>query len=98
MKWTHNWLRPWQVTSRKQRAMESPLTPKQDTFSDLENFEAPTTGQRILLVDDNQSVRDTLSAVLQQSGFEVVTASNVNDALRLIGSETFDILLSDLHM
>jgi DNA-binding response OmpR family regulator len=78
--------------------MESPLTPKQDTFSDLENFEAPTTGQRILLVDDNQSVRDTLSAVLQQSGFEVVTASNVNDALRLIGSETFDILLSDLHM
>jgi PleD family two-component response regulator len=66
--------------------MESPLTPKQDTFSDLENFEAPTTGQRILLVDDNQSVRDTLSAVLQQSGFEVVTAANVNDAHRLIGA------------
>ncbi len=36
--------------------------------------------------------------VLEESGFEVVTASNVNDALKLIGAETFDVLLSDLQM
>jgi CheY-like chemotaxis protein len=31
-------------------------------------------------------------------GFQVVVAANVNDALSLIGSQTFDVLLSDLHM
>jgi YesN/AraC family two-component response regulator len=35
---------------------------------------------------------------LQRDGFEVVAASNVRDALRLIATETFDVLLSDLHM
>jgi CheY-like chemotaxis protein len=53
---------------------------------------------RVLLVDDEEVIRDSLTLVLQLGGFEVVTASNVNEALRIIGSETFDVLLSDLHM
>lgn len=53
---------------------------------------------RILLVDDNESVRISLSQVLEHSGFEVAAAANVNEALKLIGSQTFDVLLSDLHM
>jgi ActR/RegA family two-component response regulator len=35
---------------------------------------------------------------LHRDGFEVVVASNVRDALGLIATETFDVLLSDLHM
>src|ERR1035441_4040009 len=35
---------------------------------------------------------------LQRDGFEVVAASNVRDALKHIAAETFDVLLSDLHM
>jgi DNA-binding response OmpR family regulator len=53
---------------------------------------------KILLVDDTDSVRASLTLVLKHSGFEVVAASNVNDALKLIGAQTFDVLLSDLHM
>jgi DNA-binding response OmpR family regulator len=53
---------------------------------------------KILLVDDNESVRVTLSKVLEHNGFDIIAAANVNDALHLIGSETFDVLLSDLHM
>jgi DNA-binding response OmpR family regulator len=53
---------------------------------------------RILLVDDNEAVLSTVSLVLQKNGFEVETAANVNDALRSIGSQTFDVLLTDLHM
>jgi DNA-binding response OmpR family regulator len=53
---------------------------------------------RILLVDDNDTLRKSLCLVLEHNGFEVVMASNVNDALRLIGAETFDVLLSDLQM
>src|ERR1700730_5245135 len=53
---------------------------------------------KILLVDDTDSVRASLTLVLKHSGFEVVAAANVNEALRLIGSQKFDVLLSDLHM
>ena len=53
---------------------------------------------KVLLVDDNESVRVTLQMVLEHNDFEVVATTNVKDALRLIGSESFDVLLSDLHM
>ena len=58
----------------------------------------PLPKARVLLVDDEEVIRDSLTLVLQFGGFEVVTASNVNEALQVIGSETFDVLLSDLHM
>jgi ActR/RegA family two-component response regulator len=35
---------------------------------------------------------------LEKRGFEVICASNVNEAFRLIATEDFDVLLSDLHM
>ena len=53
---------------------------------------------KILLVDDNQSIRVSLQLVLERNGFDVVVAANVNDALKSIGSQHFDVLLSDLHM
>ena len=53
---------------------------------------------RILLVDDDESIRETLSLILENSGFQVVVAANVNDALKLISTHTFDVLVSDLHM
>lgn len=56
------------------------------------------TKQRILLVDDNDDIREVYRIGLQGRGFEVVTASTVNEALRLISTEHFDVLLSDLHM
>ena len=58
----------------------------------------PMTKSRILLVDDNAAIRLSLALVLEHNGFEVVVASNVNDALKLIGAQTFDVLLSDLQM
>jgi CheY-like chemotaxis protein len=54
--------------------------------------------QRILLVDDNDDIREAYQMGLENRGFEIVAASNVNDALRLISTEKFDVLLSDLHM
>lgn len=56
------------------------------------------TTARILVVDDDDAVRMMLQEGLQRDGFEVVPASNVRDALRHIATETFDVLLSDLHM
>lgn len=53
---------------------------------------------RVLLVDDDDDLRRTIGLILEQGGFEVLSAGNVNEALRLIGSSTFDVLVSDLHM
>ena len=53
---------------------------------------------RVLLVDDDEVVRMSLSFVLEQSGFTVTSAANVPEALRYISSESYDVLLSDLHM
>jgi len=54
--------------------------------------------KRLLLVDDNDNVRAVYQEGLQANGFEVVAAASVNEALRLISTEKFDVLLSDLHM
>src|SRR5580692_1716231 len=56
------------------------------------------TKQRILLVDDDDDIREVYQIGLENRGFEIVAASNVHDALRLISTEKFDVLLSDLHM
>jgi CheY-like chemotaxis protein len=54
---------------------------------------------RVLLVDDDEVLRTSLTCVLEQSGFIITPAANVADALKLIsGPGTYDVLLSDLHM
>jgi CheY-like chemotaxis protein len=54
---------------------------------------------RVLLVDDDEVVRMTLSGVLEQSGFAITSSANVPEALRPIcGTESYDVVLSDLHM
>jgi len=53
---------------------------------------------RVLLVDDDEVVRMSLSFVLEQSGFAVTSAASVREALKHISSENYDVLLSDLHM
>jgi len=53
---------------------------------------------KVLLVDDNPVMITTLRAILQLSQFHVTTATNVVEALHLIDTEDFDVLLSDLHM
>jgi DNA-binding NtrC family response regulator len=53
---------------------------------------------RVLLVDDNADIRAVFKEGLENRGFEVVPTSTVNQALHLIATEKFDVLLSDLHM
>jgi DNA-binding NtrC family response regulator len=56
------------------------------------------SANRVLLVDDDEIVRTTLTGVLEQSGFAFTCATNVVEALKRITSEPYDALLSDLHM
>jgi CheY-like chemotaxis protein len=53
---------------------------------------------KVLLVDDDENVRFGLGELLEAKGFDITTAASVPEALKLIISETYDVLLSDLHM
>ena len=52
----------------------------------------------ILIVDDEESVRDSLYNWFIEDGYEVDTASNAKEALVKIESGTFDIILADIKM
>lgn len=55
--------------------------------------------QRILVIDDDDGIRDTLTEVLSAEGFEVETAANGLDALHRLERDPLpDLLLLDLMM
>jgi DNA-binding response OmpR family regulator len=57
-----------------------------------------TERPRILLVDDDELMREMLKEFLEVNLFFVTTAANVPEAIHLIDTEPFDVLVSDLHM
>ena len=52
----------------------------------------------ILVVDDDQRLRDLLARFLTESGFIVMTASDAADARRKLSSITVDLIILDLMM
>jgi DNA-binding response OmpR family regulator len=58
----------------------------------------PGAAHRVLLVDDDGAVRAMMNEGLRRKGFEVATAASVTEALRRITTESFDVLITDLHM
>ena len=54
--------------------------------------------KRMLVVDDEKSVRDLLAEYLNEYGYEVTCAANGQDALQVYKQGHFDIVLSDLNM
>jgi two-component system response regulator PilR (NtrC family) len=56
------------------------------------------TKPRILIVDDEPSMRDMLRIVLRRDGFDVLLASNGAEAIAMLEKERVDLLLSDIRM
>lgn len=52
----------------------------------------------ILVVDDEPSVLDTITAILQREGYEVVAVSGAVDALGCFHDRPFDVVLTDLRL
>jgi len=69
--------------------------------SESDDPRRPAVPLRILLVDDEESIRVTLADDLMEVGHEVTTLSQGNAALELLESkesERFDVVISDLRM
>jgi len=53
---------------------------------------------RLLLVDDEHGIRESLSALFRRYGFRVTVASSVSQALDEMAKQGFDLLLCDLNL
>ena len=52
----------------------------------------------ILIVDDELSMREFLSILLEKDGYATFSAANGKDALSLLGKEPVDLIISDIRM
>ena len=57
-----------------------------------------SSNRRILLVDDEPSIREVLGAVLRSQGYQVLTAEDGVDALTLLEEPLPSVIISDLRM
>ena len=53
---------------------------------------------KILVVDDELSMREFLSILLEREGYDVTVAGSAAEALRMMESALFDLVLSDVNM
>ncbi|MBW2714302.1 MAG: sigma-54-dependent Fis family transcriptional regulator, partial [Deltaproteobacteria bacterium] len=53
---------------------------------------------RLLVVDDEQSMREFLEIFFRKEGFEVQVASSVDEALAFFDACEFDVVISDIQM
>jgi two-component system, NtrC family, response regulator HydG len=54
--------------------------------------------RRILVVDDEVGIRESLKVILEKEGYEVDTASNGEDAFKIIRTGGIDLLITDIRM
>jgi two-component system response regulator PilR (NtrC family) len=54
--------------------------------------------EKILVVDDEQSLREVLSIMLKRAGYAVTSAIDGEDAVELLQKEIYDLVITDLRM
>ena len=67
-------------------------------FDDPGGFVSFSQAARLLVVDDEESLRITTAAIFEREGYVVDTASSGDEAIDLLGKEDYDLVLTDLHM
>jgi signal transduction histidine kinase/BarA-like signal transduction histidine kinase len=78
-----------------------PFKPLKLNFADFEEFETETQrwrNKRVLLVEDDSFNAKYMTDLLKQNGMSVNHAGNGREALALLHSNTYDILLLDLGL
>jgi two-component system response regulator PilR (NtrC family) len=55
-------------------------------------------GARVLVVDDERSMREFLEILLRKEGYDVTTVGEVDGALVALDSDDYDLVISDIQM
>src|SRR5947209_7649465 len=58
----------------------------------------PESAGRILIIDDEAEIRESLETLLQMEGYTVVVAGTAREGLAHIGQRSFDVILLDLAL
>ena len=66
--------------------------------SDQESVTAAMPAARVLVVDDERSMRELLSIVLRRDGYEVLLAADGRAAVEMLKRERVDVLITDIRM
>lgn len=67
-------------------------------FDDASVFVPVLSEAKLLVVDDEESLRITTAAIFEKEGYIVDTASSGDEAIDLLGKTDYDLVLTDLHM
>lgn len=62
------------------------------------NSQVNSQGRELLVIDDEQNMRHMLASLLKKSGFNVATASNGEEALKMVTGTHYDFILCDIKM
>jgi len=81
----------WFQASLKRGESVQPVLPTLDTLPDYR-------GRRVLLVEDNLINQEVANAVLEEIGLTVRVANHGVEALALVSTERFDLILMDMQM
>jgi PAS domain S-box-containing protein len=81
--------------------IELPASPQRSPMTEPRQASSSVSRERrarVLVVDDEADVSETLGELLEREGFEVTTASDGAAALTKIDTTEFDMIVSDLRM
>lgn len=67
-------------------------------FDDAGDFVSFSEAVRLLVVDDEESLRITTAAIFENEGYVVDTASSGDEAIKLLSKADYDLVLTDLRM
>src|SRR5215472_530471 len=73
-------------------------TARMHTMTEEAAVRRETVPMSVLIVDDEQTVRDTCAAVASQSGMKTIAVATAEEALEVLEHSAVDILLTDLKL
>jgi CheY-like chemotaxis protein len=71
---------------------------KKETNKSVSSNARQAIVRRVLVAEDNKSIQDVVSRILDFMGFDVALAGNGVEALSLFLENSFDLVLTDLEM
>lgn len=88
------------ISSSRSRisVIDDPDSSSELDLEDSPSSPKPSSEKKILLVDDDQGVRETLGRVLMSEGYRVTVAADGREAATRFFKNRFDLVLLDLNM
>jgi two-component system response regulator HydG len=86
------------MTSREDERAETADPPESRAAAESEPDAAPARKRRILVVDDEPEIRDTIAVILRKAGYDADVAPAARAAIEMLAAERYELILTDYRM